>query len=132
MCSGVSHISISDHHSLIHAYQKLPVSLPSRGHSTIDYRKFKNFDSIKFRHDIRLQNWSHINYFNNPDDMWHAWKTTFNFIVEKHAPLCTKRVKASKSPWITSHLKDEMHKRDIQKIKAVRSNDWISFKKMRN
>ena len=44
-------------------------------------------------------------------------------------------VKASKSPWITSHLKDEMHKRDIQKIKAVRSNDsedWISFKKMRN
>ena len=63
--------------------------------------------------------------------MWHAWKTTFNFIVEKHAPLCTKRVKASKSPWI-SHLKDEMHKRDIQKIKAVRSNDWISFKKMRN
>ena len=44
-------------------------------------------------------------------------------------------MKASKSPWITSHLKDEMHKRDIQKIKAVRSNDsedWISFKKMRN
>ena len=67
--------------------------------------------------------------------MWHAWKTTFNFIVEKHAPLCTKRVKASKSPWITSHLKDKMHKRDIKKIKAVRSNDsedWISFKKIRN
>ena len=119
VCSGVSHISISDH-SLIYAYRKLSVSLPSRGHSTIDYRKFKNFDSIKFHHDIRLQDWSHINYFNNPDDMWHAWKTTFNFIVEKHAPLCTKRVKAFKSPWITSHLKDEMHKRDIQKIKAVR------------
>ena len=130
VCSGASHISISNH-SLIYAYRKLSVSLTSRCHSTIDYRKFKNFDPIKFRHDIRLQNWSHINYFNNPD-MWHAWKTTFNFIVEKHAPLCTKHVKASKSPWITSHLKDKMHKRDIQKIKAVRSNDsedWISFKK---
>ena len=67
--------------------------------------------------------------------MWHAWKTTFNCVVDIHAPRCTERVKASKSPWITSHLKDEMHKRNIQKIKAIRSNDsqdWSSFKKMRN
>ena len=49
--------------------------------------------------------------------MWDAWKTTFNSIVEKRVPLRTKRVKASKSPWITSHLKDEMHKRNIQNIK---------------
>ena len=92
VCSGVSHISISDH-SLIYAYRKLSVSLPSRGHSTIDYRKFKNFDPIKFRHDIRLQNWSHINYFNNPDDMWHAWKTclksgnfytNYNFLIASY------------------------------------------------
>ena len=59
----------------------------------------------------------------------------FNFVVEKHAPLRTKRVKASEAPWISSHLKDEMHKRDIRKIKAIRSNDpldWHIFKKMRN
>ena len=134
VCSGVSHVSISDH-SLIYAFRKLSISLPTRDHSTVNYRKFKNFDSIKFRNDISLQNWSHIKELENPNDMWHAWKTTFNCVVNKHAPLCTKRVKASKSPWITSHLKDEMHKRDIQKIKAIRSNDpqdWSSFKKMRN
>ena len=134
VCSGVSHVSISDH-SLIYAFRKLSISLPTRGLSTVNYRKFKNFDSIKFRNDISLQNWSHIKELENPNDMWHAWKTTFNCVVNKHAPLCTKRVKASKSPWITSHLKDEMHKRDIQKIKAIRSNDpqdWSSFKKMRN
>ena len=44
-------------------------------------------------------------------------KTTFNSIVEKHAPLRTKRVKASKSPRITSHLKDEMHKKSFKKSK---------------
>ena len=118
----VSHISISNH-SLIYAYPKLSVSLPLKGHSTVNYRNFKNFYPIKFRHDIRLQNWSYINDFNNPNDMWDAWKTTFNSNVEKHVPLRTKRVKASISPWITSHLKDEMHKRNIQNMKAIRSND---------
>ena len=68
-------------------YRKLSVSLPSRGYAIINYRKFKNFDPIKFRHVIRLQVWSYINNFNNPNYMWHFWKTTFNSIVEKkHAP----------------------------------------------
>ena len=71
-----------------------------------------------------------IHQFKNPNDMWHAWKNTFNFVVEKHSPLRTKRVKASKAPWISSHLKGKMHKRDILKIKAIRSNDtldWLIF-----
>lgn len=134
VCSGVSHVGISDH-SLIYAFRKLSVGTSGKGHFTINYRKFKNFDPIRFRNDISLQNWSYINEFENPNDMWNAWKTTFNSVAEKHAPLHTKRVKASKSPWITSHLKDEMHKRDIQKIKAIRSNnpcDWLLFKRMRN
>jgi hypothetical protein len=32
------------------------------------------------------------------------YRPTFNFVVDKHAPLRTKRVKASKSPWITSNV----------------------------
>ena len=66
--------------------------------------------------------------------MWHAWKATFNSVADKHAPIRAKRVKAIKSPWITSLLKDKMHRRDVLKIKAIRSNDtqdWLSFKKMR-
>ena len=76
VCSGVSHISISDH-SLIYAYRKLSVSLLSRRQLMVNCRKFKNFDPIKFCHDIRPQNWSHVNDFNNPNDMWHAWKNYF-------------------------------------------------------
>ena len=67
--------------------------------------------------------------------MWHVWKAIFNSVVDKHAPFRTKRVRASKSPWISSERKDEMHKTDAQKIKAIRSNDpldWFLFKKMRN
>ena len=67
--------------------------------------------------------------------MWHVWKAIFNSVVDKHVPFRTTRVGASKSPWISSQLKDEIHKRDAQKIKAIRSDDpldWFLFKKMRN
>ncbi len=55
--------------------------------------------------------------------MWRVWKTTFNNVVEMHAPLRTRRVRLSTSPWITPELKRHMHERDILKIKAIRSKD---------
>ena len=39
VCSGVSHISISDH-SLVYAFCKLSISLSTKGHTIISYRKF--------------------------------------------------------------------------------------------
>ena len=49
VCSGVSHISISDH-SLVYAFHKLSIEFPSRGHNTVTYRKLKNSD--RFCNDI--------------------------------------------------------------------------------
>ena len=73
--------------------------------------------------------------YDDPNSMWCAWKNIFSNVIDRHAPLRTKRVRSSKSPWITSHLKLRMHERDILKIKASRSNDpsdWTIFKKCRN
>lgn len=103
--------------------------------SAMKYRKFKNFDTMKFRQDIAIQNWASVNAFENPNVIWSIWKNIFNSVVDKHAPLRSKQIKASKSPWISAYLKDEMHTRDIQKIKAIRSNDpqdWLLFRKLRN
>ena len=126
VCSGVSHIGISDH-SLIYAYRKLSIDLPSRGHTTVTYRKFKNFNLSNFRRDIAHQNWQIIGNYDNPNDMWEAWKKLFLRCVDKHAPLRNKRVRPCKSPWITSQLKKRLHARDILKLKATRSGnaeDW--------
>ena len=134
VCSGVSHIGISDH-SLIYAYRKLSIDLPSRGHTTVTYRKFKNFNLSNFRRDIAHQNWQIIGNYDNPNDMWEAWKKLFLRCVDKHAPLRNKRVCPCKSPWITSQLKKRLHARDILKLKATRSGnaeDWRKFKKLRN
>ena len=83
----------------------------------MSYRNFKNFDSTPFRADMGSQNWGILKDFNDPNDMWYAWKST---------------VKAVKASWITAQLKQRMHDRDIQKIKAIRSKspiDWATFKK---
>ena len=65
VCSGVSHIGISDH-SLVYVFRKLSTGTFTKGHSSVTYRKFKNFDSTRFRNDIYLQNWDVIKTYDNP------------------------------------------------------------------
>ena len=101
--SLISDFGISDH-GLIYAYRKLSFERPTNGHSSVNNRSFKNFDPAKFRHDIENQNWAYLGEFEDPDEMWHVWKTIFNSVVDKHAPFRTKRVRTAKSPWISSQL----------------------------
>ena len=72
-CSGVSHIAISDH-SLVYVYQKISSDLPSKGHSSISYRNFRNFDCENFRNEISQRDWS-FNESEDPNLAWSNWKT---------------------------------------------------------
>ena len=112
----------------------LSSGLFAKGHSSVNYKNFKHFDNI-FRLDIGSQNWESIKSFDNPNQIWRAWKSMFNSVVDRHTPLRTKRVKGSKSPWITADLKQRIRERDILKIKATQSknlHDWSIFKASRN
>ena len=56
-------------------------------------------------------------------------------VSDAHAPLRSKRVRGSKSPWIIAELKKMIYLRDRLKIKAIRSGDAIdrnNFKRARN
>ena len=56
-------------------------------------------------------------------------------IVDKHAPLRSKCVRASKSLWIPPCLKQRMHERDASKLNVIRSSDpvaWLNYKQCRN
>ena len=133
VCSGVSHIGISDH-SLTYVYRKLSLTFPSKGHSTISYRNFQNFNRESFRNDIAQQDWS-CNVSEDPNVLWTDWKTKFLDIVNIHAPLRTRRTRTNKAPWINSELKKGMRDRDAAKRKAITSNDphdWKRYKKLRN
>ena len=91
VCSGVCHISISDH-SMVFAYRKLSINGTSRGHNVISYRNFRKFNKENFRNNIASQNWDQIKFIYNstdPNEMWSQWKCLFLPIANKHAPLTT-------------------------------------------
>ena len=68
VCSGVRHISISDH-SLVFAYRKLSINGTSRGHNVITYRNLRKFNRENFRNDVASQRWDQIYCSTNPNDM---------------------------------------------------------------
>ena len=82
-----------------------------------------------------MQSWDCINTYDDPNKRWCAWENIFSTVIDRHPPLRYKRVRSSKSPWITSHLKQRMHDRDVLKKKAIRSNnpnDWTIFTQYRH
>ena len=133
-CSGVSHVGIG-HHSLIYVFRKIALPSTVKGSSAVSYRRFKNFDRNRFRSDILAQPWTDLMGIDNPSEMWLRGKSLFLDVCDVHAPLHTKYVRASKSLWITSELKNLMYRRDRLKIKALWTgdpSDWSNFKKLRN
>ena len=67
--------------------------------------------------------------------MWNFWKHLLMSVIDKHAPLKTKRIRNKRSPWITNELLREIYKRDFLKKKATSTNDpliWKEFKGARN
>ena len=90
VCSVVSHLSLSNH-SLVYVFCKVSIDPSSfKGHSTVTYRKFKNFNSARFGFDISQQNWDSVNNYEDSNDMWKAWKSLFFQCVDKHGPLRSK------------------------------------------
>ena len=131
--SGVIDIGISDH-SVIYLTRKV-AHFRSLMQKTVEVRPLKNFNEAAFLRDLRMIDWNRVATHNNPDEMWDLWKHLLVSVIDKHAPLRTKRVKNKRSPWITNELLREIHKRDFLKKKAVSTNDpsiWKRFKDARN
>ena len=47
--------------------------------------------------------------------MWDEWKHIFLTVADRHAPPITKKVRSEYAPWITSKIKNMMHRRDFLK-----------------
>ena len=68
--------------------------------------------------------------------MWECWKSLFVQVLDKHAPLKTKRVrKRGTVPWINKDVRTKLFERDFLKRKAIKTNeqsDWNKYKSSRN
>ena len=89
------------------------------GTTVIKTRQMKNFHKASFLRDLQEKAWSDVETLNDPNDMWSMWKDMLMQAIDKYAPQKTKRAGNKKSPWITDHLRREMHRREFLKKKAI-------------
>ncbi|OWF35649.1 hypothetical protein KP79_PYT26075 [Mizuhopecten yessoensis] len=114
--SGVIPFGCSDQH-LVYAIRNLRGG-SLKCHKTIQYRKFKDVNLENLSADMQQVPWSSFEAFVDIDDVWAAFKDLFLGVIDKHAPLCEKRVKSNSAPWINDDVLNEIHNREYLHDKA--------------
>ena len=110
---SVPHYSISDHYpvcvtrKISNTFEKGPV------HKFITYRNTKSFNETEFIRELEEQPWTVINIFDTASDALDYFITTFNSVLDKHAPKKKRRVKKSKQPnWMNQNIMAARRARD--------------------
>jgi hypothetical protein len=120
---------MSDHCPISCVWSCKTPSKSKGGHIYVNYRSMKNFDSTAFLFDVSHLNVMDLYQCSNADDALNLWNQKFVPIIDKHAPLKTKRVKNKTYPkWLTQEIIDTMRERDECK-KAKRYDE---YKQLRN
>ena len=74
----------------------------------------KNFKISNFLNDLYGVPWGEIRNKSDVDGMWGIWKTLFVDVLNKHAPIQSKRIrKRGNIPWLNSEVKARLFKRTI-------------------
>lgn len=82
-------------------------------HKTISFRSFKFFNKENFLQDLALVPFSEVYNFNDPNQALTHWYSLFRNVLDKHAPLRTKRVREErKPPWLTEDIRKAMELRN--------------------
>ena len=99
--TGIFETGLNDHHKLILSFFRLYFSwIPPK---TIQYRKYKTFKESSFLYELDQELLKGDMYKNNRD-MFSTFTETFRRVLDKHAPLKTKRVRENQSPFRAKEL----------------------------
>lgn len=131
--SGVDHIGISDH-SLVHVTIG-NVKINNNGHKYHISRNYKHFNYDDFTHELDNVDWSPVYSCNDVNIAVNKFQDMFSKVCNTHAPLKKKRVRKTKSPWLTNDVIKLMRERDKVKKKIVKggnNNDWSRYRKLKN
>ena len=107
----------SDWHHLIGCITKLHIPPPKP--RKVKYRSFKSFDETVFKKEIEHIPFHMCSVFDDVSDQYWARKVLFTEILDEHAPIKEKALKDDYLPYMTSHLRKEMYKRNMLKNKHL-------------
>ena len=78
----------------------LETTFPKQGPTIINYRNYKNFNEIAFRNDLQEE----LGRIEPSDLNYSSFETTFDKVLDKHAPVKKKHVRANDKPLMTRAL----------------------------
>ncbi|CAB3983518.1 RNA-directed DNA polymerase from mobile element jockey [Paramuricea clavata] len=82
-------------------------------HTSLKYRNLKSLNNELFAKDLSEAPWDSAFVFEDTDDIVDSWYSIFINILNKHAPIISKRVKRKIQPkWFTNDITDEIQIRD--------------------
>ena len=118
---------LSDFHKMVVTVMK--TTFPKAQPKIVYYRDYKNFDLPKFRAELRdeLKKTETLGYFH--------FEVTFLRVLEKHAPMKQKVLRANDKPYMTKVLRKAIMRRSTLKNKFLKNKTDESlkeFKKQKN
>ena len=82
-------------------------------HTSLKYRNLKSLNNELFAKDLSEAPWDSAFVFEDTDDIVDSWYSIFTNILNKHAPIISKRVKRNIQPkWFANDITNEIQIRD--------------------
>ena len=133
-------VGLSDHLPVLAVRRyKRPQGEPcSNGekHQSFEYRNLKKMNKEAFIRDLNDAPWDAAFVFDDIYEIVDAWYDIFNTILDKHAPVITKRIKRNSQPkWFTEDLNKEIQSRGylLKKARCTNSPEaWKKYKETKN
>ena len=98
----------------------------------IEYRSMKNLDEKELLEELRRVPWDSAYIFEDVDDLWDHWAKLYCQVLDKHAPLKKKWIRADQLLWITPELKREISRRNRlfkKHAKNPTDSSWEKYRK---
>ena len=108
---------------------------PKLAPKTVIYRSYKTFDQNKYRDDISMIPFSVCDSFEDPNDSLWAQQTLISDVLDDHAPLKKKKVRANQPAFMNNRLrKSIMNKTRLLRVykRYPTPVNWERFRKQRN
>ena len=120
---------LSDFHKMI--VTVLKTTFPKQDPSIINYRNYKNFDQTTFKKDLRNE----LGNMDASNTNYGALETAFDKVLNKHAPLKKKYVRANDAPFMTKALRKAVMLRITLRNKYNQNRIaeyWNNYRRQRN
>ena len=79
-------LGVSDD-NLIYVVRKIHPNIKINSHRTIEIRNYQHFNCAKFLQELSNQPWDLIDQESDINLRWSLWKTLFQKVLDKHAPI---------------------------------------------